>query len=227
MYIFIFDCKIHPWVGLDWNFPIGSISRTEKEGWISLFHHLFRRAIMNLMIKDSFMLFTVMLLFNLNSCKNMIDQEIYPLEFYTQYSQFYLTNGADEDSDVDLWTETTSYQRMATDKGILAVGTECYGPVKAQLEIKNDASKIGNLDEYDHVVEGKIDIETGVLQVMDCPTSSVIQEVELPPGLYSVRVYSKDLKTVEGDGGDDFYRIVIWPAMNNDKKVKVLKQYTW
>ena len=32
----------------------------------------------------------------------MIDQEIYPLEFYTQYSQFYLTNGADEDSDVDL-----------------------------------------------------------------------------------------------------------------------------
>lgn len=171
------------------------------------------------------MFFIILFLLNLSSCKNKINQDIYPLEFYTQHNQFYLTNGADEDSDGDLWTETTSYQRMAIDKGFLAVGTECYGPVKGQLEIKNNASNIGNLDEYDHVVEGKIDIETGVLQVQDCPTSSVIQEVELAAGLYSVRVYSKGLKTVEGDEGDDFYCIVIWPAMNNDKKVKVLKQY--
>lgn len=85
-----------------------------------------------------------------------------------------MTNGVDEDSDGDLWTETTSFQRMSIDKGFLAVGTECYGSVKAQLEKKNDASNIGNLDEYDHVVEGKTDIETGVLQVQDCPTSSVI-----------------------------------------------------
>lgn len=155
----------------------------------------------------------------------MINQDIYPLEFYTQHKQFYLTNGADEDSDGDLWTETTSFQRMAIDKGFLAVGIECYGPVKAQLEIKNDASNIGKLDKYDHVVEGKIDIETGVLQVQDCPTSFVVQEVKLPAGLYSVRVYSKGLETVKGDEGDDFYRIVIWPAMDNDKKVKVLKQY--
>lgn len=157
----------------------------------------------------------------------MINENIYPLDFYTQYRQFYLTDGTDEDPNENLWTKETSEQRMVVDKGFLAVGTECYGPVKGQLEIKNDGSDIGALEEYDHVVEGKIDIETGVLQVQDCPTSSVAQEVELPSGLYSVRVYSKGLATVEGDEGDDFYRIVIWPAMNNDMKVKILKQYPW
>lgn len=172
------------------------------------------------------MLFIILLLLKLSACKNMINQDIYPLEFYTQYSQFYLTNGADENSDDDLWTDTAFYQRMAYNKGFLAVRTGSYGPVKARLEIKNEASIIGNLEEYDHVVEGKIDIETGVLQVQDCPSSSVVQEVELPTGLYSVRVYSKGLNTVVGDEGDDFYSIVVWPAMDNDKKVKVLKQYT-
>jgi len=158
-------------------------------------------------------------LLNLSSCKNMINEDLYPIDFYTQYSQFYMTDG-------DLWTDIAYYQRMAYDKGFLAVRTECYGPVKSLLEIKNVGSNVGKLEEYDHVVEGKIDIETGVLQVQDCPTSNVVQEVELPSGLYSVRVYSKGLKTVEGDEGDDFYHIVIWPAMDNDKKVKVLKQYT-
>ncbi|WP_286863373.1 MULTISPECIES: hypothetical protein [Sphingobacterium] len=181
---------------------------------------------MSLIIKDSFMLFVLLILLNLSSCKNMINEDVYPLDFYTQYRQFYLTDGADEFPDSDLWTEQTYHERMAVNKGFLAVGTECYGPVKGQLEIKNDGSNIENLEEYDHVVEGKIDIEKGVLQVQDCPTSSVVQEVELPSGLYSVRVYSKGLTTVEGDEGDDFYRIVIWPATNNDKKVKVLKQYT-
>jgi len=62
-------------------------------------------------------------LLNLSSCKNMINQDIYPLEFYTQYNQFYLTDGADEDSDGDLWTDTAYYQRMASNKGFLAIGT--------------------------------------------------------------------------------------------------------
>ena len=172
------------------------------------------------------MWFVLLILLNLSFCKNMINEDVYLLDFYTQYRQFYLTDGASEDSDGDLWTETSYYKRMASDKGFLAVETECYGPVKARMEIKNDGSNVGNLEKYDHVVEGKIDIETGVLQVQDCPTSSVVQEVELPSGLYSVRVYSKGLTTVEGDEGDDFYHIVIWPAMNNDKKIKVLKQYT-
>lgn len=156
----------------------------------------------------------------------MINVRVYPLDFYTQYRQFYLTDGADEDPNENLWTKEAYNQRMVGDIGFLTLITECYGPVKGQLEIKDDGSDIGSLEEYDHVVEGKIDIEKGVLQVQDCPTSSVVQEVELPSGLYSVRVYSKGLTTVEGDEGDDFYRIVIWPAMDSGKEIKVLKQYT-
>lgn len=172
------------------------------------------------------MLFVLLILLNLSSCKNMINEDVHPLDFYTQYNQFYIVDSGYKESEKDIWADSALMNRLGVDEDLLAVFTGSYGPIKGQLEIKNDGSSIENLEEYDHVVEGKINIETGVLQVQDCPTSSVVQEVELPSGLYSVRIYSKGLTTVEGDEGDDFYRIVIWPAMNNDKQVKVLKQYT-
>lgn len=171
------------------------------------------------------MLFVLLILLNLSSCKNMNYEDVYPLDFYTQYNQFYIVDSEYKDSEKDIWADSALVNRLGVNENLLAVFTGSYGPIKGQLEIKNDGSNIGNLDEYDHVVEGKIDIDTGFLQVQDCPTSSVVQEVELPSGLYNVRVYSKGLTTVQGDEGNDFYRIVIWPAMNNDKKVKVLKQY--
>ena len=59
---------------------------------------------MSLIIKDSFMLFVLLILLNLSSCENMINDDVYPLDFYTQYRQFYLTDGADEDPDENLWT---------------------------------------------------------------------------------------------------------------------------
>jgi|SRR5690606_27221089 len=181
---------------------------------------------MSLIIKDSFMLFALLILLNFSSCKNMINEDVHPLDFYTQYNQFYIVDSGYIDSEKDIWADSALVNRLGLDENLLAVFTGSYGPIKGQLEIKKDGSNIGNLEEYDHVVEGRIDIETGVLQVQDCPTSNVVQEVELPSGLYSVRVYSKGLTTVEGDEGDDFYRIVIWPAKDSDKKVKVLKQYT-
>ncbi len=47
----------------------------------------------------------------------MINEDVYPLDFYTQYSQFYLTDGADEDSGGVLWTDTAYYQEWPLIKG--------------------------------------------------------------------------------------------------------------
>ncbi|POY35981.1 hypothetical protein C3K47_12305 [Solitalea longa] len=62
----------------------------------------------------------------------------YNLDFYTQYSQFYI---CDKDSpcntDSDrFWTNEAHEDRMAIEEGVLGIGTECYGPVKAELLVR-------------------------------------------------------------------------------------------
>ncbi|WP_343321526.1 hypothetical protein [Sphingobacterium multivorum] len=155
----------------------------------------------------------------------MEKKNIIQLDFYTSYNQFYLADSEHVDSDKELWSSTTMNERLSMDKGLIAVSTQSYGPIKGELDILEKKGKDEDFSVYDHVVEGKLDLPTGVLQVQDCPNSAVEEEVIVKPGLYSVRVYSKGLDTVVGDEGDDYYRIVIWPAEDTDMRVKVLKQY--
>jgi len=149
----------------------------------------------------------------------------YKLEFYTQHSQFYIV---DKDASFDpvlsdLWTDDALSERLGIVDGIIGVYTECYGPVKGELEILDEPSK-GEYEGYDHVVEGGIDIVSGILQIQDCPTSSVELELKVNPGQYRVRVYSLNLASVKGDEGDDYYKIEIWPEKKGITR-KVLKQY--
>ena len=149
----------------------------------------------------------------------------YPLDFYTQYSQFYI---CDKDSERDtssnrFWTEEAFNDRLATEDGILGIGTECYGPVKAELHLLSEPRNYINLDQYDHIVEAGLEIKSGVMQILDCPNSSVELEVNLVAGSYRVRIYSINLLSVEGDEGDDFYKIEIWPSLAMERKV--LKRY--
>ncbi|MBL4679033.1 MAG: hypothetical protein JKY70_23000 [Mucilaginibacter sp.] len=151
---------------------------------------------------------------------------IHPLNFYTQYSQFYITDKdplGDVDSD-NFWTNEAFNERLAIEEGIVGVGTECYGPVKGELQILQQENNCFSLDDYDHIVEGGIKINSGVIQIMDCPNSIVEIEVVVENGAYRARVYSSNLSSVDGDEGDDYYRIEIWPS--TDMERKVLKQYS-
>jgi hypothetical protein len=145
----------------------------------------------------------------------------YPLDFYTQYGQFYI---CDKDSENDtgkdsFWTSDAFNDRLAIGTGVLGIGTECYGPVKGELEILDFSRTITDLDEYDHVVEGDLEINSGVIQILDCPNSIVELELTVPPGNYRVRIYSSNLASVEGDEGDDFYKIEIWRGLSTERKV--------
>jgi hypothetical protein len=84
------------------------------------------------------------------------------IDFYTSYSQFYIT---DKDSDGatnsnKFWTTDAFNERLAVEDGILGVGTECYGPVKGEVHLLNLACNQVILDEYDHVVEAGIKIKS-------------------------------------------------------------------
>lgn len=158
-----------------------------------------------------------------NPPKNTLRMK-YNLNFYTQYSQFYLTSdNANSLSPDNPWSEQDYNDRLGSFKNFLSIFTECYGNVKGELDILEKPIKNVDYNKYDHIVEAGINIESGTLQVLDCPNSSVELEIKIPPGKYRVRVYSSNLDSVIDDDGDDYYKIEIW--LSEDMETRVLKQY--
>jgi hypothetical protein len=145
----------------------------------------------------------------------------YHLDFYTSHHQFYLADKlspARTDSE-DFWNVEASQDRLAVEKGILGIGTECYGPVKGELNILFEEPETENFDMYDHVVEGSVEVFSGILNIIPCPDNEPCLEMNVAPATYRVRIYSSNLGTVEIDEGDDYYKIEIWPQSYSDRKV--------
>lgn len=156
---------------------------------------------------------------------NFITMETYSLAFSTGYSQFYIcdkNSPAATGSDT-FWTDEAFSSRIAIEEGILGVGTECYGPVKGELIVLEGENTNFNESEFDHIVEAGLVVNSGYIQVQNCPDSEVELEITVNPGSYRVRVYSSNLASVDGDEGDDFYRIEIWQDANLERRV--IKKY--
>lgn len=150
----------------------------------------------------------------------------YKLNFYTQYHQIYVSDkGSSQDtSNANFWTAEATYSRLAIAEGILGIGLQCYGLVKGELVILDRGKEGIEFNHYNHILEGSINIESGVLQILDCPNKNVELEIEMNPGKYRVRIYSLHLASVlDDDSGDDYYIIEVWP--DNDLDRTVLKQY--
>jgi hypothetical protein len=145
----------------------------------------------------------------------------YPFNFYTSYHQFYIVDKGSEGNTASstFWTDNAYNDRLAIENGILGVGTECYGPVKGELELLTNINITPDLSTVDHVVEAGIAVNSGIIQLLDCPTSTIQLEIKVAPGNYGVRIYSSNLSSVDGEEGDDFYRIEIWPDENMTGKV--------
>jgi hypothetical protein len=146
--------------------------------------------------------------------------------FNTQYNQFYISDSLSprKIKVSDFWTPEAYDERLAMAEGILGIGTECYGPVKGELEILEGENRTFDIMKFDHIVEGSIKCESGNLQILDCPTSTIQLNIKLSLGEYRVRIYSSNLNSVEGgEMGDDYYRIELWQG--NTFFRKVLKQY--
>lgn len=151
----------------------------------------------------------------------------YKLNFTTSYQQFYLADklyqgniGSD-----NFWTDESHDDRLAIEKDVLGIRTESYGTIKGELIVLDKANNEVDYNLYDHVVEGGLEIKSGIFQILDCPNNSVELEVNLIPGNYRARIYSSNLSSVvdEDEVGDDYYKIEIWKDDNKERKV--LKKY--
>ncbi len=153
----------------------------------------------------------------------------YKLDFKTQYNQFFIcdkSSPSNTDSD-SFWTDEAHSERLAMEEGIIGIGTQCYGHIKGELIVSKAENKQIDYNKYDHIVEGGLEVKSGVLQILDCPNSEVELELKVNPGKYRVRVYSSNLASadIDEDEGDDYYKIEIWPNPDSDIERKVLKQY--
>lgn len=151
-------------------------------------------------------------------------------QFYTEYNQFYIQDkGIIQDIDSpNFWNKEAYEQRMALMNGIIGVGTQSYGNIKGEIEILEKPNINFDYSKYDHIVEGGINIQSGELQLVDCPNSNLELSIKLEPGTYKVRVYSSNLASVQekdlpNDTDNDYYYIELWKS--DDINRNILKQY--
>jgi hypothetical protein len=151
--------------------------------------------------------------------------ESYNLKFFTEYYQFYIqdaTTKASTDSDI-FWTAQASEDKMAAEEGLLGISVAKYAEINVQVNVHQQQKNIFSLEDYDHIVEASIDVPSGSLQILNCTGMEKQLELTVAPGTYTVRSSSANLKAVQGDEGNDFYVIDIYPSYKKERTV--LKKY--
>jgi hypothetical protein len=147
--------------------------------------------------------------------------------FGTAYSQFYL---ADKESPAatdsnSFWTEDAFADKLAVEEGILGVCTGTYSYVKCEVSSLAHRPDESSFDGCDQVVEASLELKSGVLQLLNCPDSTVIASISLPIGVYRVRVVTTGLESIidEEYEANDKYLVELWPEPLAAREV--LKRY--
>ncbi|MBD3907099.1 hypothetical protein NAL32_20480 [Chryseobacterium sp. Ch-15] len=175
-------------------------------------------------------LFLICILSSCSMNKNKTMEKKY-FKFHTQYNQFYIEDVNDEKKNTDsdsFWNEKAFDGRLALESGVLGIGTQSYGNIKGDIEILEKPNLNINFNNYDHIVEGGINIQSGKLQILNCPDNHLELSLKIASGKYRVRVYSSNLASVKetdlaNETDNDYYHIEIWPSEEMERKI--LKQY--
>jgi hypothetical protein len=159
-------------------------------------------------------------------------EEDHSYSVYASYHQFYLRDrqAPPDEGRPDFWTREAFAARLALGRGVIGVGTESNGDVRVTVEARNTEPPADDLDAWDHVVEGPLEVTSGRMIVHGVDDTGMedtdpqvrARQFSLPPGSYRVRVYGAGFSTVVNEEGDDTYRLLIWPAPAAERRV--LKQ---
>jgi hypothetical protein len=144
------------------------------------------------------------------------------LSMFTEYGQFFIAdrNANGDTSNENFWSDDAFNDRLAIEDGIIGVSIENDEAVaNIEIELLKSKEAENDLSEFDHVVEGSLQIKSGKLQIQDCPTSQVELELEVEPGWYRVRVCSSNLEKAYQEHPEDYYFIKIWKESFSQKDV--------
>ncbi len=137
------------------------------------------------------------------------------LTVFADYFQFYLEDGhRDYDELTEGWCDWTPQNlanRVIAVPGLLNIATARNMRVPVHVELCASEPET-DVDQWDHIVETGINIQSGTLVITEMGTDDLI--VKVSPGYYRVRICFAGLDTLSADGleGEDTYRIALWPG---------------
>ena len=150
-------------------------------------------------------------------------------KFRNFYNQFFIDDG--ENSEMDLtpyiWNEADLKIRLYSIPGELSFFTQSYGDVNGNFIFLEKEPENLNLIEYDHIVEGNIEIKSGRINIVSWG-GNIEKSCKVENGIYRIRILGSNFKSViesdvPNESDDDFYEIQIWKS--DEKGIKVIKQY--
>ena len=149
------------------------------------------------------------------------------LELFADYYQIHLFDDGSVTDLGDAWTDEAVLNCLAVATDAIAVGTTVNVNVAVTLEVLETAPEDDSA-EFEHVVEGSLQVPSGRLVVMGCTDyEPEAARFEIAAGPVRVRVARGNLAEAErlGIGSDDNsatmerLRLQVWPAPHHDAVV--------
>lgn len=145
----------------------------------------------------------------------------YSYTLFADYFQFYLEDVSWDTDWSDIWTPERTDNLLATDQGVICIGTVRNMEAPVVVEVLDD-EPTENPDNWDHITECSIEIKSGEMAIAGCtdyPPEAA--RINIEPGTYRARIFYGKLDSLSEDGleGDDHYKVVLWPGERVDAKV--------
>ena len=149
------------------------------------------------------------------------------VKIFADYSQVHLLDEESSCNPGDLWVDQAVLDRFGAARDLMIVGTEVNVFVLVNLDFL-DTEPMDDSFEFDHVVEGSIEVPSGSLVVMG-PTDYFpdTARFDVAPGWIRIRasrsnLYNAKIADIESDESLETIekvRIQIWVAPKADLKI--------
>lgn len=142
------------------------------------------------------------------------------------YSQIYVEEYCcDFHAHAEAWNDEEMSSMLCVGKSFMIIGTVQRIQAPFSIEILRDKPPL-NLDEWNHVNECSIEVESGLLVSGDFDTEGEMIRIDLEKGIYQAFVCYAGLGVVSRDelDGEESYHVLLWPASTHVPK-RVLKQW--
>lgn len=144
-------------------------------------------------------------------------------EIFADYHQFYLEDENSLHETGNIWNQETHERMLATEDGLVAVGTARNTEVPVTIEI-HENEPVLELTSFSRVNECSLRIWSNKMTIAGC--TDYLPEaarIDIEPSIYRVRILYKNLESVENEiDGDDSYTLQLWKdsEMREVKEVK-------
>jgi hypothetical protein len=133
------------------------------------------------------------------------------LKIFADYHQFYLEDENSPHETGNIWNQRTVERMVATEEGLIAVGTARNVEVPVTVEIY-DIEPVLETAKFSRVNECSLKVWSNKMTIVGCtdylPDAA---RIEIEPSIYRVRILYGNLESVENEiDGDDFYVLQLW-----------------